>query len=329
MKHRHQVHRRAAALVSAVAILLVVAAFAAVFLSVHTAQLSAEQTAIHRLRAEAATMAGTHLALWKVSNEPDLQDAVARVVYEHDTSFEADPLFRFQGDLAGATFTVDLWPGADAVRLKATGVAGGAYFERWAHMPARPTLADNLLIGGDFEDAGVISRWPIWLGQASLGTWCAGYGLSRVDNPRPWGFGTLPWNITRAGGNHFAEELRWSNTIAQYIEGQGAGGTLVLDFDYLSTQGDLRVVVRGVDTLPRLGLLFPGTSGYKQWTSAGTVLYDSGNLAAAEPWSHFTTTLDAGAGYKYYAVQVSGRGGSGTPSSPQRAIDNISLSASR
>jgi hypothetical protein len=127
--------KRAAALISAVAILVVVAAFAAVFLSVHSAQLLAEEHSIHRLRAEAAALAATHLTLWKLENDADLQSAMARVVYEDDTSFAADPLFKVSGDLAGATFDVDVWPGPDTIRLKATGVSGGAYFRRWAHMP--------------------------------------------------------------------------------------------------------------------------------------------------------------------------------------------------
>jgi hypothetical protein len=130
---QHQ--RRAAALISAVAILVVVAVFAAVFLSVHSVQLATEENSIHRLRAEAATLAATQLTLWKLENDADLQNALARAVYEGDTSFEADPLFKVSGDLAGATFSVDLWPGVDTVRLKASGVSGGVYYDRWAQMP--------------------------------------------------------------------------------------------------------------------------------------------------------------------------------------------------
>jgi hypothetical protein len=118
-----------------VAILIVVAAFAGVFLSVHSAQLSTEEAGIHRLRAEAAALAATHLTLWELNNDPNLQDAMARVVDEGDTSFEAEPLIEVQGDLAGATFSVDVWPGDDTVRLKSTGVSGGVYYDRWAQMP--------------------------------------------------------------------------------------------------------------------------------------------------------------------------------------------------
>jgi hypothetical protein len=128
-------HRRnAAALVSAVVVLVVVAAFAAVFLSVHSAQVSTEQAGIHRLRAEAAALSATYLTLWDLSNDSTLKAALSRVVYEGDTSYEADPLITVNGDLSGATFSVDVWPGPDAVRLKATGVSGGCYYDRWAQM---------------------------------------------------------------------------------------------------------------------------------------------------------------------------------------------------
>jgi hypothetical protein len=132
---RQDAQRKAAALVSMVAILLIVAAFAGVFLNVHAVQLSTEETGIHRLRAQAAAQAATHLTLWELRNNADLQDAMARVVYEGDTSFGADPLFNVTGDLAGATFEVDVWPGVDTVRLKSRGICGGVYYDRWSQMP--------------------------------------------------------------------------------------------------------------------------------------------------------------------------------------------------
>jgi predicted PurR-regulated permease PerM len=127
--------RRAAALVSAVVILVVVAAFAAVVLSVHNTQITtlAEQT--RRLRAQAATAAATHLTLWKLRHDADLQNAVARVVKENDTSFGAPALFTITGNLAGATFSAELWPGPDTVRIRAVGTSGGVYDERWGQMP--------------------------------------------------------------------------------------------------------------------------------------------------------------------------------------------------
>jgi hypothetical protein len=131
---QHQPRRTAAALVSMIVILVVVAAFAAVFLSVHTARLATEEHAVHRLRAQAATLAATHLTLWKLRNDTELQDSLARVIYEGDTPFAADPLFEVNGELAGATFSVDVWPGADTVRLKSTGISGGIYYERWAQI---------------------------------------------------------------------------------------------------------------------------------------------------------------------------------------------------
>ena len=128
-------HRRAAALVSAVAILLVVAAFAGLFLSVHATHVSTAEAEINRLRAQAAALAATQLTLWNLSHDTAQQADVARVVYEHDTSFAAKPLFQIDGSLAGAAFHVDLWPGEDRVRLKTTANAGGVYFTRWAQMP--------------------------------------------------------------------------------------------------------------------------------------------------------------------------------------------------
>lgn len=151
MRVRPPRHRqRGAALVSMVVILVVVAGFAAFFLSVHGAQVSIEEAGIHRLRAEAAAMAATHLTLWTLDNDSKLKDAMARVVREGDTSFEADPLFTVQGDLAGATFSVDVWPGADTVRLKSRGVSGGVYYDRWAQMPIG-FLAPGLAVSDRIE----------------------------------------------------------------------------------------------------------------------------------------------------------------------------------
>jgi predicted PurR-regulated permease PerM len=127
--------RRAAALVSAVVILVVVAAFATVILSVHNTQITTLAEQIQRLRAQAATAAATQLTLWKLRHDADLQDAVARAVQEHDTSFEAPALFSVSGNLAGATFSAELWPGPDTVRIRAVGTAGGVYDQCWGQMP--------------------------------------------------------------------------------------------------------------------------------------------------------------------------------------------------
>jgi len=146
--------RKGAALVSAVAILLVVVAFAGVFLSVHIAQVSSTESGIHRLRAQAAAMAATHLTLWQLSSDSDLQDAMARVVAEGDTSFSADPLFHLTGDLAGATFYVDVWPGVEAVRVRSRGVSGGAYYDRWGQMP----LGGDVPFGNDEVESSNLNR---------------------------------------------------------------------------------------------------------------------------------------------------------------------------
>jgi len=121
-----------------VVILVIVTAFAALFLSVRTAQLSTEETAIRRLRAEAAALAGIHLTLRQVARNADWQAALARVVHEGDTSFAAEPLFTISGDISGATFTVAAWPGPDTLRLRAEGVCGGVHVERWAQSPLKP-----------------------------------------------------------------------------------------------------------------------------------------------------------------------------------------------
>lgn len=322
--------RPAAALISAVAILLVVAVFAAVFLSVHSTQVSTAELAVCRLRAEAAALAATQLTLWKLNQDSGQQADIARVVYEHDTSYQATPLFKIDGDLAGATFHVDLWPGENRVRLKTVAQCGGVYFQRWAQAPIRLETAANLVKGGDFEDPATIVRLPIWRGAYSLGQWLAGYGLTLVDDPRHWP-ALFPWNITRDGDNHFAEELRSSSVMAQYVPAQGAKGTLSLEFDYLHRNGNYSVQVRGTNTLPPLALLYPGLPGYDRWTDAGVLLYDSRNLPHSTDWSHFTADVNAGQGYTYYVVQVvaGGGGGGGTPATPERAIDNVSLRGSR
>jgi Tfp pilus assembly protein PilX len=154
MSTRSQRQRTSAALVSVVAILLVVAAFAGVFLSVHTAQVSITETGIHRLRAQAAAMAATHLTLWQLSNDSDLQDAIGRVVSEGDTSFDTDPLFHLTGDLAGATFDVDVWPGVEVVRVRSRGVSGGAYYDRWGEM----ALGVDLPFGNDEVESSDLNR---------------------------------------------------------------------------------------------------------------------------------------------------------------------------
>lgn len=151
---QYRFRRSAAALISMVAILLIVSAFAGVFLSVHTAQVSTEEAGIHRLRAQAAAQAATQLTLWELGNDSDLRDSLARVVEEGDTSFAADPLITMTGDLAGATFDVDLWPGDDNVRLRSQGVSGGVYYERWAQVPFGST---NGFGNEDVESAGL--RW--------------------------------------------------------------------------------------------------------------------------------------------------------------------------
>jgi hypothetical protein len=325
---RQRYRRNAAALVSAIAVLLVVAGFAAVILSVHGAHVSTAESAVCRLRAEAAAMGATQLTLWSLRQDADQQADIARVVSAHDTSFQATPLFQVDGDLAGATFHVDLWPGEDTVRLKTVAQCGGVYFQRWAQMSIRLDSGSNLVTGGDFEDSGVINGLPVWRGAASVGQWLAGYGLMRIDDREHWW--TPPsWNVTRDDGDHFAENLRLSSALAQYVSGQGVKGTLSLEFDYVRDSGNLSVQVRGVNTLPAVGILLPGLPAYRNWSEAGTLLYDSGNLAHADEWNHVEANVDAGGGYKYYVVEIVAVGGNGNLHEAERAIDNVTLRGSR
>jgi len=328
MRERTRRHtRHAAALISAVAILVIAAAFAALLLHTHGAQLASEETGIHRLRAQAAAQAATHLTLWKLSNDADWQQAMARVVYERDTSFSADPLFEINGDLAGATFEVNVWPGPDTVRLKATGISGGAYAERWAQAPMLLAAADNLLVGGDFENPDAISSTSYWRGAASLNSWIAGYGIREGGSSWRDYLRAYFWTVDSDAGNHFAHGPRWENTMGQYVDGQGAKGRMTLEFDYLLRAGSLTVTVRGVDRLPRGGLLYPNNRTYRDWAHAGKVLYESGRLPRAKDWKHRSVTVDARDGYEYYAVMITSQGGSYRPTSAERAVDNLSLVA--
>jgi hypothetical protein len=321
---RHR--RRGAALVSAVVILIVVAAFSAVFLSVHSTQVTTIGDCVGRLRAQAASNAATHLLLWQLRRDPNLQDAVARVVKEGDTSFALPALFNVQGSLADATFTAELWPGPDTVRVRAVGQSNGAFDVRWAQMPIVLPADNNLLAGGDFEDPNNIGILPAWLGAPSLGKWLAGYGISQVEDPPRRGL-ALPWNVSAEDGNHYAESMRWTNMLAQYVDGSGVDGPLSLKFDYLRNSGRLSVTVRGVDALPPAGALFPGTEEYEQWAEAGTVLYESGNLAQADVWAEQEVTVPTGRGYRYYVVQIEATGGPDNPRIVERAVDNLKLLA--
>ena len=129
--------RKAAALVSMIVLLVVVATFAGVFLNVHDTRVALEETAVQRLRAQAAALAATQITLRQLKHNAVLQADLARVVYEGDTAFDAPPLYQIRGELTGTQFLVEVWPGSDAVRLKATGISDGVYYERWTQMPLR------------------------------------------------------------------------------------------------------------------------------------------------------------------------------------------------
>jgi len=148
-------HKRGAALVSAVVLLVAVAVLAGVFLSVQTAGLSAQEAEVQRLRGIAAAAGATQLTLWQITQSDDYQNALARVVREGDTSLEADPLFHVSGDLVGANFDVDIWPGAEALRVRASAAAGGVRVERWAQYP--------LYLSGTHFEAGTRMVGDSWL----------------------------------------------------------------------------------------------------------------------------------------------------------------------
>lgn len=319
--------RRAAALVSAVAILLVVSAFAALLLSVHSVQLFTNEAGLQRLRAHAAALSGTHLALWRLHHDTDLQEALARAVQAADTSYAAEPLFHFSGALAGAAFETDVWPGADRVRVRSTGRAGQARVLRWAQMPIVLATGRDLLMDGDFEDPARIDRLGLWLGAASLGRWLAVGGISQIDDPHRQNPGWQAWNISSQAGTHIAEHLAPQAVLGQYVSGEGVSGPLTLEFDYLRSSGNLAVSVRGIDTLPSPGLLFYGLPAAAAWATGGTLLYDSGNLPHALTFTQKSASIDIGAGYRYYAVFIEGRGGWARPQRIERAVDNLSLRA--
>lgn len=135
IRTRPACQRRAAALISAVALLLIMAVFAALFLNMHSTHIASTELAVHRLRAQAAALAATQLTLWSVQRDPNLQSALAHAVQRGDTSFDSTPLIRADGNLAGASFHVELWPGPDTARVRAIGTSGGVEFERWTQMP--------------------------------------------------------------------------------------------------------------------------------------------------------------------------------------------------
>ena len=163
----HPVVTRGVAMVSAIALLLIIGTVAAVLLSVKSAAVSTQKAEVQRLRAAAAAMGATQLAVWQIGNDNVLALDLARVVCEGDTSFNATSLFQFDGDLAGANFTVEVWPGADTVRLKSLASAGGNYFERWAQIPLTSLVPGFTLSSGDavlFQDNAMADSFDSRLG---------------------------------------------------------------------------------------------------------------------------------------------------------------------
>jgi hypothetical protein len=316
--------KSAAALVSMIVILVAVAAFAGAFLNVHDTRVALEEAGVQRLRAEAAAMAATHITLRQLKTNSVLQADMARVVYEKDTAFDAPPLYEIAGDLTGTVFQIAVWPGLDSVRLRARGISDGVYYERWTQMPMRLRTTDNLLLGGDFEDPAAIGAQGRWDGAASVEKWIAGYGFSLVDDPRLDATGVNAWNVTLQGGNHVAEATYWSNAFCQYVAGTG-DDRLDFSFDYLKSQGTLRVKIYGADELPAAGWVSPGNSTYTALMSSGTLLYDSGSLATAADWTPVAAVVSGAKNYEYIKVVVGAVGGGATPATLERGVDNVVL----
>lgn len=127
--------RRAAALITAIVLLVAIAAITSAVLPSHTAEVSATTASALHLRAEAAALSGLHVAIHRLRNDPALAAALARAIAENDTSLSAPPLITFEGAHGGATWTVRVWPRSGELRIEATGEAAGSYVTRWARIP--------------------------------------------------------------------------------------------------------------------------------------------------------------------------------------------------
>jgi hypothetical protein len=237
--HLHR--RRGAALVSAVAILLIVAAFAGLFLSTHSTHVATAEAQINRLRAQAAALGATQLVLWNLSHDSSQQANVARVVYEHDTSYSAKPLFQTDGTFSGTAFHVDLWPGEDAVRACATGNAGGAYSTVWAQLPLTVAADGPLSFPAGFTSIGLrlnngacISGTRLQLTSKTGDTKRSAYWNQKLNVST---FQThFKFRITNGPGEGFTFVIQNQGLTAVGAKGpglgyQGIGSSVALKFD--------------------------------------------------------------------------------------------------
>ena len=129
--------RRGAALISAIVLLIVVSVLAACVIPAITIRTASRIDRVERLRANAAAVAGEHLALWKAKQDATIQSNLSTVVAKNDTSFKSKPLITITTNIGGATCVTEIWPGATALRLRSVGKAGGCFVERWTEWPIK------------------------------------------------------------------------------------------------------------------------------------------------------------------------------------------------
>lgn len=137
MIRKHSKHTRpGTALITAVVLLLIMATISATVLSMRTTDVCMDIDAIRAMRADAAALGALQLCAWTLQNDTDLQTALAAAHEQGEDTWlkGSKPLFQITGELSGATFTVNVWPRPDEVRLQARAVLDGVYRERWSHI---------------------------------------------------------------------------------------------------------------------------------------------------------------------------------------------------
>ncbi|MBN2445849.1 MAG: hypothetical protein JXO22_03945 [Phycisphaerae bacterium] len=129
--------RPGAALITALALLLVMGVITVTVLNMRTVDMQVDTDAVQQLRARAAAAAGLQLAAWTVENRSDLQEDIAMVIDQEGDTWQvgSDALIEVNGTLAGATFAVEIWPRTDELRLRSHGTAAGCHSECWTRMP--------------------------------------------------------------------------------------------------------------------------------------------------------------------------------------------------
>ncbi len=132
---RRHTRRDAAALITAIVLLVMLSAITGVVLPSRTAQVTQATQDVLHLRAEAAALSGLHVAIHRLRNDATLAAVLSRAIAENDTSLTAPPLVTFNGTHGGATWTVRVWPRSGELRIEASAEAAGSYVTRWARVP--------------------------------------------------------------------------------------------------------------------------------------------------------------------------------------------------